>query len=409
MASTSCSGHITVNSGVQAFRDYINHQLGEHFHEGLDVHMKSRQFICRTSLTSYWTADKIREVLTHGGSNLSDEVVLKITSRHVQAFSVLSYIGHPDYIISLVDKDLTDAQLPIPATVLRDFGRPCQDSHSRQAWTLFSEEQWKFSPLVFEMGMHVKKLPVGQILPIRNMTQLPVVTGLQDTKIYKVNLYRCSSRLPANEVVFKCLFQSYSSKLARLHWEREAAVYAKISRAPLPHSSQDTRSGRLLGSPRSTSSSLGVIKSFGSYVWSASGDSQLNDHGSEATNAQGQSKGGHGHRNPVMWTHFTILEYASGGTLAEFCERNATTISSLGWQDQFHFWCQLFNILVGIISVSRLDMWVFVPRIFCYPCQVSKLCVTVVHTATSRAQIYCILERHSLKSKSLASSSPTLA
>lgn len=336
MASTSCFGHRPFNTGVQAFRDYIHYQLGKHSHEGLDGHMKARQFICKQSLTSYWTVDKIRKVLAHGGSRVSDDVVLKITSRHVLEFSVLSYIGYPDCIVSLVDKDLTDAQLPL----LNDFGCSCQAPQSCKVWELFSKEQWKFTPLVFGTGTHANELPIdrNQILPIRNITRLEVTTGLLDTKIHKVSLYPCCSHLPANEVVFKCLVKNSRPRIkpshARLQWEREAAVRAEISRASSP--------------------SLGVIKSFGSYVWSVSGESPSDGHGLEASSTRGQSLKGHEHVDSETWTHFIILEFASGGTLAEFLK--TTAMSSPNWQDQFNFWCQMFNILSGIISIGRLNM-----------------------------------------------------
>lgn len=338
MAPTSCPGHITVNIGVQAFQNYINHHLGEHFHEGLDVHMKRRQFICKISLISYWTPDKIRQVLTHGGPNLSDDAVLAITSRHIQTFSVLSYIGRPDCIVSFIENGWTDTQLPIPITVPDDFRRSCQDPDSFQAaWRLFSKEQWKFTPLVFETGMHMNKLPSEQILPIRIMTHLPVTTGFQETKIYKVSLQPCCSRLPEDEVIFKCLFKSRGPGHGLSHWEQEAAVRAEMHMAEfLPHSSRET----------AFSSSLGVIESFGSHVWCTSGDTRLDgDHGPKATSS-----------NSDIWTHFIILEHASGGTLSEFCERNAAMISSSSRQDQFNFWSQMFNILVGITTISRLGM-----------------------------------------------------
>ncbi|KAM7195558.1 hypothetical protein V8F20_007454 [Naviculisporaceae sp. PSN 640] len=321
--------------GVIDFQQYVESFKSEHVHDGVDGRGETQRFICLAGLTNYWTSERITTVLGLGYFPSLNELYLpKIKRSHLQVFSILCYIGYPSAILDfIVDGLLSDKDLPlVPST-----GIPIHPgvtlAHLNHLFSSFYRAQWKFAPVVFDDGMHRGELSVNQILPIRGQKKLEVRTGWTDTKIYRVTLHECCNRLPVKEVVFKTFNAHLTPRLANL-WENEAVSYEKMSRRVRAATSRSTHleEGRWISSP-----SEGVLKCFGSFKQRADMDTQH-----KATRQN--------------YTHFIILEYASGGTLADFVRSHGSFMPSSKWEDHRDFWDGVLYILVGLEHLHGLNI-----------------------------------------------------
>ncbi|KAK3331326.1 hypothetical protein B0H66DRAFT_546319 [Apodospora peruviana] len=333
---------------VQAFRDYIDYLSGEHLHDGLDGHNNARRFVCRAALASYWTIDKIREVLGPERFFQDQDISLDIHTFQLLILSILCHIGQPLYITVFVRNQVTDARLPLFPALFQD-GRWPQDPQSLRTWGLFSERQWAFCPLIF--GARGNKVPIDLVLPIRSMIELNVRSGSLSTSIYKVSLYRCCNRWSTDDVVFKIL----DSRAGHL-WKNETDIYSSLFSSP-DNDLSSTRyreEGSDLGIPTVGLSS--VAGYFGSYVLQTRCNwPQSTGKGTQLTVLdrvdESPSRG-----ELVVPKYIIVLEYACGGTLTEFCQQNMPLLSSPAQRDKLAFWHQMFNILPGLHAIHRLSI-----------------------------------------------------
>lgn len=365
-----------INAAAQAFQSYVNSHQGEHVHNGFNGWGETRRFFCLTGLTEYWTDTKISEELgLKDFPLLNDFLVRKIMRSYIRIFSTLCYVGYSAQILEFViQSHIADVNLPFLAPAEIGIQPTRKDFASRHFWASFYQAQWRFTPVEFGEKIHQGRLPVDQILPIRNREKLPVRTGMVDVSIYKVSLYPCCNHLPEDEVVFKTFNTQLSPKKLADIYATEAATYARLcgQMSPKLKASNGSHTGdrdRALCFEYPE----GVIKCFGSFSYHHL-DINIYDKGQHGISLSGETDAGTGFnswctereaqiedrkgdkREMFIWTDFVILKYAAGGSLVDFVRSNASLLSSSKWSDQRSLWCQLFNILLGLESMRKWNL-----------------------------------------------------
>lgn len=300
---------------MEAFRDYIDNQFGDHARIVLDGQSWALQFAYRPSMGSHWTLERIQDVLQNDGRLQSKQT---LDQNRASSKEVVTY-------------DLLPRQLEGFNNKLNR----CRHPQSIQTWERLSFLKCTFDPLV--IGSEVlSQLFMSRILPVRRIAKLHVTQGNIGTAMYRVRLHRYCSPLGSTDVVFKC-FDSGTKKL----FENEARIYAKIAQ---------------------TASADSVTRYFGSFVMPTCGDWPHNTRDAErnVTSASRGTKtlGGQPCCETTGKTHVLVLEYAAGGTLIQFCQRNARLLTLPGWKHGLVFWHQMFNILLGLDVIHKLGMLV---------------------------------------------------
>lgn len=226
----------------------------------------------------------------------------------------------------------------------------CRHPQSTQTWEKISFWQCELTPLVIASEVQ-NQLFTSQILPVRRISRLNVAQGNMGTAIYRVRLHPCCSPIGSNDLVFKC----FDFRTVGL-FENEAEIYESISRK----SWVDSKGASTL--PKSTPllSSSSITRYFGSFVVPSC--KNWPHHKSDAERDITSVKRRNKTSCEQQWcettgkTHVIVLEYAAGGTLAQFCERNSTLLRSPDWNQGLFFWHQMFNILLGLGVIHGLGM-----------------------------------------------------
>ncbi len=121
--------------------------------QGIDGDGTETDYISNPKLRGYWTHDRIGTVL---GPNDKDVYIDVIQFRFIQVISILTYISDDshrwtEYLVCFYRANTDDNSLPLPTpdARLRRLPAPFDDPDGPQAWSHFSEYQWKFLPLRF--------------------------------------------------------------------------------------------------------------------------------------------------------------------------------------------------------------------------------------------------------------------
>ncbi|KAF4981161.1 hypothetical protein FZEAL_2995 [Fusarium zealandicum] len=257
---------------------------------GVNGYGKEAPYVPHSSLKEYWTEKRIQEILDSCNPFIPASAS-QILTKFLRIFSLLVYLDRPGDISLFTRKNIDDSQLP-----LADL----PTSWPHELITKISESQWRFCPLEFTSDhIHKRELPAQQVLPITYETPLRVEgQGPDAARIWKVQIHTsCNNIVPANEPV---VFKIYEGGGSKELYNAEADVYALLSRKH-----EDS-----------------ITKFYGSFSF-------------EETQKR-----------------IIILEYASGGSLHDFFERNQPPVVP---EDLELLWNRLLELLDGLHILHNLD------------------------------------------------------
>jgi serine/threonine protein kinase len=359
---------------AEQFRNYIHHGLGDHAHKGTNGRGHEVPFVCKTALTEYWTRERITAVLDRDGN--TEAHIETIETVCLVVFSILCYISRSDYFNHFTSHlRFIDSGLPVFASNYP----PSSDPGIRHALARFCEEQWKFIPLNFEPVIHKKRLAAEYILPVV-YDQTPLAIN-DESAVYRASFDPCcvgekfKSDANSRSVVFKMLSPDESDS-----WQNEADAYNLLYRT-----SPDERRVRAglthMGNSLSIASSFNYItKYLGSFIRIPQQETPRAT-GRERSAPPSRSRPSHHHdfleaqvgaepqrspRSPpetrrvddgspnpaaediLEKNHVIVLEYARGGSLANFCQHHGSRVTSPDREDRLDLWHQMFHLLQAL-------------------------------------------------------------
>jgi serine/threonine protein kinase len=287
----------------------------------------------------------------------TDANVEDIRTNFLEVFSILCYINHSVYINHFITREIDDKRLL--ASPARQRG-PSDDAGFFRACSEAYKAQWKFKPLTFDTIVHRRELPMERILPIVYETPLSgPISDDSEAVVYKVSVHPCCmdpdmrSIANSNELVFKMFNPGHIDDLDL--WQNEINAYNVIVNSPggslLPGTSN-----RLPSTAIASSAFNYVVKYLGSFIRTREIDTANNDenphlyHGDDNKAIE---------RNDLRGrTQIIMLEYAPGGSLADFCEQHIDLIKSPAKSKRLDFWCHMFHLLQALAVVHNLGGYV---------------------------------------------------
>ncbi|KAH6893037.1 hypothetical protein B0T10DRAFT_457151 [Thelonectria olida] len=179
-------------------------------------------FIRHSDLVQYWEDKEIEPRLrTYAQiAHPAEFVNCEIT------FSILIYIGMPEFIHDFQRRGWTDSKLPLTDGPQFDRTPPMLEMLSK-----FRENQWQFCALMFKESRpaRLEKIDPRQILPIKTYDVLKEPLNSDSrTKVCKVTFHDgCTDLSPDNIVVFK-EYQVRDDETHRGSCEREVRTFSSI-------------------------------------------------------------------------------------------------------------------------------------------------------------------------------------
>lgn len=172
---------------LDRFRDYVN----EHVEHGINGEDETVKYIAPSKLKNYWSEKRVDAILNGYRPPIphSSDLIMK---KHLQIFSILVHIGHPQEISWFCSniKDRNDNHLPFDGV---ELPRNCP-------WTEeFLRYQWRFHPLVFTPdSIYKRTISPRMILPVTYDKQLSERRGgCHGAKLWKVQVHNaCNSITP---------------------------------------------------------------------------------------------------------------------------------------------------------------------------------------------------------------------
>ncbi|WXC56844.1 hypothetical protein SNK03_002775 [Fusarium graminearum] len=172
---------------LDRFRDYVN----EHVELGINEGDETVPYIAPSKLKNYWSEKRVDAILNGYRPPIphSSDLIIK---KHLQIFSILVYIDHPQEISWFCSniKDRNDNHLPFDAV---ELPRNCP-------WTEeFLRYQWRFHPLVFTPdSIYKRTISPRMILPVTYDKKLSERRGgCHGAKLWKVQVHNaCNSITP---------------------------------------------------------------------------------------------------------------------------------------------------------------------------------------------------------------------
>ncbi|KAM0345566.1 hypothetical protein ACHAPU_006219 [Fusarium lateritium] len=206
-------------------KEYLNF-VDEHLFEGVNGYGQQAWFIRPGILRQWWTQRDGRRIpRLLDSSTFIDETI--IIDSYLTIFSILVYIGQPQYIQNFVRLGFRDAQLPL-LDAMNNLGG---DPHTTEMLHNFREYQWKFCPVYLSKGMVKKKIDPRQILPIKESRSLrsPMDSSMK-TIINATTLYSdCfDPKWSSQETVVFKQFRTNDDSTLRYSWNRECNAMGSI-------------------------------------------------------------------------------------------------------------------------------------------------------------------------------------
>ncbi|KPM37133.1 hypothetical protein AK830_g9446 [Neonectria ditissima] len=207
-----------------AFREFVERSSNR---KGLNGYGQRVTFHTRQDLEEYWSE--------HG---ISDELGKRINYRDVSAlkgyesiFSILVYIGKPEYIGDFIKYGLKDNILPLGDHNNRLKSSPPVD----RMYEDFRKYQWQFCPWFFSKDdlLSRRTFDPRLILPIKPKETLKKsATSDCITDIYKVEFYEgCADLSPNASTLDTVVFKEFNVQDNQMHrdaWDREVKAFNMI-------------------------------------------------------------------------------------------------------------------------------------------------------------------------------------
>ncbi|KAK0717302.1 hypothetical protein B0T26DRAFT_802472 [Lasiosphaeria miniovina] len=294
---------------IREFKDHIDSQLEQPGHDGIDGYHNTVKFVCRNTLIKYWTSERINDVLPRDQRN--EVNVEDFRKTYLHTFSILCYISSAHRINHFMKKEYTDATIPFSLS-----GMDREVPGDAEFWQRFHTIKWMFWPLTFDPLVHRRDLLLEQILPIYDRKFL-WESSSGDSVVHKVRVHRCCGdlKVDSNEIVLKTL-QPEAKDL----WENESKIYYQLfdeSGVPLGNSDPTAPLHAVIVGPFDY-----ITRYLGSFTQPlARRDEQQSSSPMDPNNSLAAEREAEKIRT-------IVLEYASGGNLAHFCQRNADVIAS---------------------------------------------------------------------------------
>lgn len=319
------------------FHCHINRGLGKHTHTGFNGKGDEKPFVCRDAIQEYWNREKIRDVLDSDNNTTSNAE--DIESSYLEIFSILCYIDRLSYIGHFTTLGISDARLPIPPNQPADAWP--KDEGFREVWSATYKAQWMFKPLIFDIAplLHRRELCRELILPLEYTKASLTPPTSDESAVFKVAVHPCcmteAFKKAANsstDLAFKMVDSNHEPL-----WDNEIAAYTIIANKSARYLS-GLPEGAILESAVVASPFNHIPRYFGSFKW-------LQPPGSS--------------RRPGQYgicdkPYVIMLEYAPGGNLAAFCQREPEHIMSSHTKDRLYFWFQMFHLLQALGAIHSL-------------------------------------------------------
>ncbi|CAM1507875.1 Fc.00g047230.m01.CDS01 [Cosmosporella sp. VM-42] len=205
-------------------RDFDNF-VKRNSERGLDGNGDEALFIRPSDLDRHWDDDTIDKVLNNPQQEIRAPPQA-IAEYYLVIFSILVYIGMPEFIVDFVQNGWDDEKLP-----MIDRG-PFNDSPATSEMIdEFRKKQWQFCPVRFmnRRRWDRRNLDPRQILPIEHKECLTKqVTSGPKTIVSKVKLHQGFRDLGEEDIVVFKEYQCHQFEDLRKSWEREINAFAKI-------------------------------------------------------------------------------------------------------------------------------------------------------------------------------------
>jgi hypothetical protein len=331
---------------AERFRDYIQYELEEHAHNGVNGSGEEVTFVCREALSNYWVRDKIKAVLDRDRNTEAHVEVIETAC--LETFSILCYINCSAYFNHFTSTlRLSDSLLPILPSSYSD-GPWSSNVGLSDALAEFRQAQWKFKPLFFDTAIHRKELTSDYILPV--VYEKPALATHDDSVVYKVSVQPCCvaprfrSYANSQDVVFKMLSPNESEL-----WKNEVDAYNFLARSSPDGAQVVGALVKMLPSATTASSFNYIARCLGSFRRLPPPNSRLNQHGSVPPNLNAIQL------DTIGKTRVVVLEYAQGGNLATFCQKYTHLVVSPDREDRLNLWHQMFHLLQALSAVHSID------------------------------------------------------
>ncbi|KAH8889148.1 hypothetical protein GQ53DRAFT_843190 [Thozetella sp. PMI_491] len=277
------------------FSLYIEKYINDNDCRGFNGVGEKCGFASLKALRDYWNPDKILDVLCEAPDTQREQINVdpkRIYDKYLIVFSVLVSIGHPQHIISFTDHQLDDTKLP-----LNNIPKVWSETDEQvQVYRLFEKEQWTFYPLTFDYKPYRPKLVWNQIIPItKNRRLQPVADSGDDVFVFEATVHPdCRGSLPVTIVL-----KEYhgGERDAEILFKNEVAVYSNLREDSFDN----------------------IVRYYGSFE--------------------------------QVGVRTVVLEYADGGTLANFFAR---TNSIERPDDRIRFWKGFLGLLRGLDDIHNL-------------------------------------------------------
>ncbi|KAF4990347.1 hypothetical protein FGRMN_8482 [Fusarium graminum] len=206
-------------------KEYLNF-VDDHLSEGINGYEQKAWFIRPGVLRQWWTQRGSRRIprLLDYRTYIGETVIIE---SYLIIFSILVYIGQPQYIDDFVRLGLRDVQLPLP----NDMNNLGGDPHTTNMLDSFRKYQWKFCPVYFTKGMVKKKIDPRQILPIKKSRNLRSPMDSNMKTIINATTFYADCFDPSwnsqETIVFK-QFRTNENNTLRYAWRRECNAMNSI-------------------------------------------------------------------------------------------------------------------------------------------------------------------------------------
>ncbi|KAJ3526325.1 hypothetical protein NM208_g11246 [Fusarium decemcellulare] len=203
-----------MNHLLANFGEWLSHEL----ETGVNGHGQHAKYVPPSRVKSYWTEEKVQEVLQSCDPPLQENAKL-IANDYPRIFSILVSISQPQDITLFLRKTIDDHQMPradLPA-----------DWPVGLAQVL--EHQWMFCPLEFTYDkIYKRELQAQQILPVTYEEEIRAEgSGPGAARIWKVRIHpECNFLRQGNSPV---VFKVYEGSAGQSLYTAEANVYLALS------------------------------------------------------------------------------------------------------------------------------------------------------------------------------------
>ncbi|KAK4224912.1 hypothetical protein QBC38DRAFT_484328 [Podospora fimiseda] len=334
---------------IRQFIHHIDHELGQHEHNGVNGFGEKKLFVCKGALTDYWSREKIIEVLLETGNEAAN--ARSIWRNHIVLFSLLCYIEYPQLLDRFIAEKIAGS-LPLSETSTKQ-GWWAGDNKFRQ---LFLSTQWKFLPVVFGTTLYDASRPdeaIESILPINHQHIKVLGKPKEQTAVFRVSLFPCciepdfkkvlevhQNQTPRTYyVVLKMFIIDNDNDDDRQLWKNEVYAYNALhNRAGSP----TTQTGPAMPVDITPSSIFSYITNWMGLLRRRIPAELQGQIDLDVTTPK------------LNGTHYIITEYAPGGDLSDFYETNISMILSSDRQSRLNLWHHLFEILQGISAIHSI-------------------------------------------------------